>query len=140
MNGPGINKVLAGIAVTFILLTPRVHAEGPEYVSHKYCRTCHSSSEDNRYHSWLQSNHSRAFEALQGAEKANPECLRCHTTGHAGPVSDRITRKDLRGVQCEACHGPGSLYKKMSVMKDPKQARENGLWDVKREVCLKCHR
>jgi predicted CXXCH cytochrome family protein len=67
-------------------------------------------------------------------------CDSCHTTGHDQAISDKSTRKDLRGVQCEACHGPGSLYKSMKVMKDPKLAREKGLWNVTREICLKCHR
>jgi len=115
-------------------------ADGPVYLGQKYCRACHSSSDDNRYHLWLNSKHARAFEALRGAEKADPECLGCHTTGHGEPISEKADRKDLRGVQCEACHGPGSEYKSMKVMKDPKLARKAGLWEDTRDVCLRCHR
>ena len=82
----------------------------------------------------------KAFEALKGAEKADPECLSCHATGYGEPFSEKTTVKDLRGVQCEACHGPGSEYKSMRVMKDPKLARKNGLLDITRETCLRCHR
>ncbi len=55
-------------------------------------------------------------------------------------MGGETTDKDLRGVQCEACHGPGSAYKSMKVMKDPKLARQNGLWEVTRDVCMRCHR
>ena len=115
-------------------------AAQPVYMGAKYCRTCHSSSDNDRYHRWLGSRHAKAFEALKGAQRADPLCLSCHTTGHDQPVSEKSTPKDLRGVQCEACHGPGSEYKPMKIMKDPKLAREKGLWDVTREVCVKCHR
>lgn len=123
-----------------LFLTPRSVAAAPVYLGQKYCRACHSSSDDNRYHLWLNSKHAKAFEALKGAEKTDTECLGCHTTGRDGPFAEKTERKDLRGVQCEACHGPGSDYKSMKVMKDPKLARENGLWDVTREICLRCHR
>ena len=127
-------------AVCTLAVGPRSLGAEPVYLGQKYCRACHSSSDDNRYHRWLNSKHAKAFEALEGAEKTYAECLGCHTTGQGGPVADKTDRKDLRGVQCEACHGPGSDYKSMKVMKDPKLARANGLWDVTRDVCLRCHR
>jgi hypothetical protein len=117
-----------------------VLADTPVYMGAKFCRTCHSSADKDRYHRWLESRHANTFDVLKGAEITNPRCLSCHTTGYDQAISNRSTRKDLRGVQCEACHGPGSQYKSMKVMKDPKLARENGLWDVTRKVCLKCHR
>ncbi len=112
----------------------------PLYMGAKFCRTCHSSSDNDRYHRWLGSRHAGAFEVLTGAEKVDPACLSCHTTGYGEPMSDKTTEKDLRGVQCEACHGPGSEYKSMRVMKDPQLARASGLWDVDRKVCVRCHR
>lgn len=112
----------------------------PVYMGAKFCRTCHSSADRGRYHRWLESRHARTFDVLNGAEQTDPQCLSCHTTGHARPISEKSIRKDLRGVQCEACHGPGSEYKSMRVMKDPELAREKGLWNVTREVCLKCHK
>lgn len=115
-------------------------AAEPVYMGAKFCRTCHSSADNDRYHRWLESRHARSYDVLTGADRADPECLSCHTTGHDQAISERTTRKDLRGVQCEACHGPGSEYKGMRIMKDPVLARENGLWDVTRDVCLRCHR
>jgi hypothetical protein len=135
-------------AITILVLTavaiypsiPSALAQAPVYLGAKFCRTCHSSADKDRYHRWLESRHANTFDALKGAEITDPGCLSCHTTGHDQAISDKSTRKDLRGVQCEACHGPGSLYKSMKVMKDPKLARANGLWDVTRKVCLKCHK
>ena len=45
----------------------------------------------------------------------------------------------LTEVQCEACHGPGSDYMKMNIMKDKKLAIENGLILPDEKVCKKCH-
>jgi len=132
-----------GLSLGMILVppysVPAIAAE-PLYMGAKFCRTCHSSADSDRYHRWLESRHAKTFEVLSGADRTDPGCLSCHTTGYDQPVSEKSTRKDLRGVQCEACHGPGSEYKSMRVMKDPRLARENGLWDVTREVCLRCHR
>ncbi len=123
-----------------LLHTAPVMAAEAVYMGAKFCRTCHSSADKDRYHNWLESRHAGTFEVLMGAEKTDPRCLSCHTTGHDQPISENSTRKDLRGVQCEACHGPGSEYKSMKVMKDPELSRANGLWDVTREVCLRCHK
>ena len=45
----------------------------------------------------------------------------------------------LTGVQCEACHGPGSEYKSMSIMKDREKAMANGLLIPDEKTCFKCH-
>jgi len=45
----------------------------------------------------------------------------------------------MAGVQCEACHGPGADYKKMSVMKDLEKAKANGLVVANQTTCDGCH-
>jgi len=47
-------------------------------------------------------------------------------------------KKEL-GVQCEACHGPGSDYKAISVMKDKAAAVAAGLIIPDEAMCKKCH-
>ncbi|UCG38102.1 MAG: cytochrome c family protein [bacterium] len=134
---------IRALVITTLLvcgLAGGVRAAEPLYIGAKFCRTCHSGSDRERYHLWLESRHGKAFDSLVGARKTDPECLGCHTTGYGKPMSESTSERDLRGVQCEACHGPGSEYKSMRVMKDPDLARQNGLWDVNREVCLGCHR
>jgi hypothetical protein len=44
-------------------------------------------------------------------------------------------------VQCESCHGPGSEYRKKTVMADQKKAVAAGLVlpEKDEKVCTKCH-
>jgi len=131
---------LAACAVIAALSSTAYAAAQPKYLSARFCRACHSSADNNRYHRWLKTRHAKAYEVLKGADKLNPVCLQCHTTGYGEDYSDRIKPKDLRGVQCEACHGAGSLYKSNKVMKNRKKAIEMGLIIPTRATCLKCHR
>ncbi len=113
--------------------------EAPLFVGVKGCQTCHAVSHRDHYHDWLATKHARAFSALKGKERNDPACLRCHTTGHGGQWAPGVGADDLQGVQCEACHGPGSLYRPQAVMKDHKAARDAGLQVPTRETCLRCH-
>lgn len=102
-----------------------------EYVGADKCKTCHKK--DETHPSWLKTKHATAFEALTEEQKKDKSCVGCHTTGTtaAGEL--------LVGVQCEACHGPGSDYKSMKIMKDEKLAMENGLLIPDAKTCAKCH-
>jgi hypothetical protein len=42
-------------------------------------------------------------------------------------------------VQCEACHGAGADFKKMSIMKDLEAAKANGLVIPTQATCDGCH-
>ena len=42
-------------------------------------------------------------------------------------------------LDCESCHGPGSEYKTLAIMKDAKKARAAGLVMPGRSFCSKCH-
>jgi hypothetical protein len=44
-----------------------------------------------------------------------------------------------QGVQCEACHGAGSGYRKKKIMMDRDRAVERGLVLQTEEVCTSCH-
>ena len=113
------------------------------YLGVKWCQGCHSRQSPNPklrvYHSWEDSVHANAWLSLPEKERGNPACLRCHTTGYGMPRRDDTSEMDLRGVQCEACHGPGSHYYTWSVMKDREASLANGMVLPTREVCSKCH-
>ncbi len=47
--------------------------------------------------------------------------------------------KNFAGVQCEACHGAGNDFKKMSIMKDRDAAIANGLVIPTQATCDGCH-
>ena len=122
---------------------------------------------DGPYEIWLKSPHARAYEAL-GTEKAkaaakkrgiegdpqeSPACLKCHSsklgvaknkTDEAANFSHTVEKDGEKksveslGLECEACHGPGSAYKSRSIMADREEAMRNGLWDAKKR-CVVCH-
>ena len=79
------------------------------YVGAAKCKMCHQI----QFKSWETTKHAKAFDALKGAEQTNAKCVKCHTTGSA----------DIKGVQCEACHGAGSDYMKMQIMKITENVR-----------------
>ncbi len=117
-------------------------AKEAKYVGVKKCKTCHKP----QYKIWLTLSHAKALSVLSADEQKNPECLGCHTTGYGKPAAS--TAK-LENVQCETCHGPGSLYKSAKIMskskykKDPEASRAKsiaaGLILPTEEACVKCH-
>lgn len=107
--------------------------EEPYYIGNRKCRLCHFEY----FKEWEKDPHANAFTRL-GRMKNNPYCLKCHTTGYRGPqgfVSEKIT-PELRGVQCEACHGPGSRHKDNPSNKG---ALPIGRKIDYERVCIKCH-
>jgi cytochrome c2 len=117
-----------------------------KYVGVKMCKACHQSEKQGKqFDIWQKSAHAKAFETLKSAaaEKIkkgaaeSPECLGCHAI-----TADAKLTPD--GVQCESCHGAGSDYKSMAVMKDKAKAIAAGLIDVKEDAaieksCKACH-
>lgn len=122
------------------------------------CKACHLSKKSGaQYKIWSESPHAKAYEALKSEEakavgkKAGVEepstsekCLKCHTTAFA--VDEKLKGPKLtveEGISCEACHGPGSAYKSMSVMRDIYAGKvdgaQYGLVMPTEEVCVKCH-
>jgi hypothetical protein len=70
-----------------------------------------------------------------GTEK----CKMCHKVQHASWAESAHARQSPV-LDCESCHGPGSEYKSMTVMKDPDKAREAGLVDPDKSFCTgSCH-
>ena len=63
------------------------------------------------------------------------KCLNCHVTGHGVAVEE--------GVGCESCHGPGSEYKTIKVMKKifagEVKGADYGLINPGEAQCKTCH-
>ena len=118
---------------------------------------CHKSEKAGQQLSiWENSLHSKAYKTLQ-TEKADkiakekgfttkaaetPECLKCHASGYnvdASMLDKKFSVED--GVQCETCHGPGSDYKSMKIMKNKEEAVANGLklYEKPEDLCITCH-
>ncbi len=127
----------------------------PQYLGAAACASCHKSkATGNQFETWKASAHARAYRTLgtaqakaigarlglQGEPQLAPRCLRCHTTA-AGESRGRIAESfDVaEGVQCEACHGPGSEYSKIQNMIQIESAVKLGLQHPDATVCKKCH-
>jgi hypothetical protein len=117
------------LAVTAVVLAAMgVQAGDHEYAGAEKCKMCHKV----QYSSWEATTHAKATEAAKAStdREYSADCLKCHATNAS---------EDLPGVQCEACHGPGNDYKKMSIMKDRDAAIANGLIIPTQETCDGCH-
>ncbi|MBM3308559.1 MAG: hypothetical protein FJY74_09560 [Candidatus Eisenbacteria bacterium] len=91
------------------------------------CRRCHQS----QYEQWLTTAHAKAFTTLEAAtQSTNPACLKCHTTCKTDLKQDgsEAIPEELRGVQCESCHGIGT-----------KHARDGSFGTVSVATCMQCH-
>src|SRR5271169_2328963 len=119
----------------------------PSVAQHKYvgvtmCGVCHKTEKQGKqFDIWKSTAHASAFKTLQSSKadeiakakgltvKASeaPECLQCHVTGYGVDKSLTAALKMEDGIQCESCHGPGSDYKSIPVMKDKAKAEAAGL-------------
>ncbi len=113
-------------AAILIAAIASLASAAPTYIGVDKCKLCHKIQFD----SWAKTKHARAFDSLKPEDRAKKECIECHTT--AG-------KAELPGVQCEACHGPGSDYKAISVMKDKAKAIAAGLKIPTEKDCVMCH-
>jgi hypothetical protein len=144
-----MKKILPGLfIVVFCLLIINMFSQDFTYVGAAKCKICHKSAKrGNQYGLWQERKHSQSFAALATEEaKAlaadapdNPKCLKCHS-----PLAEKAPDLKEEGVTCEACHGPGSAYKKLSIMKDHAESVANGLTeygtpDAIKAQCLTCH-
>jgi hypothetical protein len=122
------NASLLIAVVAVALVATAAIAQDHEYVGADKCKMCHKVQNA----SWEETTHAGSLEKAQASTDPafTDDCLKCHATNASA---------DLPGVQCEACHGPGGDYKKMSIMKDREAAMANGLIIPSQETCNQCH-
>jgi hypothetical protein len=98
------------------------------YIGAAKCKMCHKT----QFSSWENTVHAKATDDAKASTERtfSAECLQCHATN---------ADETMAGVQCEMCHGPGSDYKKMSVMKNRDEAVAAGLVIPTQETCNRCH-
>lgn len=120
--------VLGGLVVAAAGMSAVYVSAAPTYVGAAKCKMCHHVE----YNSWAKGKHAQATEVAKASKawKFEAACLECHATNHS---------EEMAGVQCEACHGPGSEYKTISVMKDLAKAKAAGLILPTQETCNRCH-
>lgn len=133
-------KKLALLLGLFVMISSVVNAQGAKYVGAAKCKMCHNKADKGeQYNKWAASPHAKAMASLKGDDAKNPKCLKCHSTA-ASVGQDLIASITVEeGVSCESCHGPGSLYKVATVMKDHNAAMAKGLIMPDEKLCKKCH-
>lgn len=137
----------------FTALNAAAQAPAHKVVGAEKCKMCHQGpAKGNQFQIWTASNHAKAYatlatpEALEAGKKlgiAEPQkdekCLSCHATANFLKAPADVSYKVEEGVGCEACHGPGSDYKAMAVMKDRAKAVAAGMVVPDEKTCLQCH-
>ena len=129
-------------------------AKAAEYIGNSKCKMCHSAE----FKAWAETPHAKALANLKAADakkaaevsekmkieiKGSPaatdECVACHVTGFklAGgyPAADSTKTAAVASVECEACHGPGSLHVGASMADKKKFINAN----VTANMCTQCH-
>ncbi len=123
--------------------------EEAKYVGKFACIDCHKAV----YADWETTKHAQAIPTLEKVHYVwDPECIRCHVVGFARMASasegdawfreasgftDVERTNALGGVQCENCHGPGSLH--------AASPETNRMWtspdgiEAWKSRCMKCH-
>jgi hypothetical protein len=107
---------------------PKGHAS---FIGVEACTNCHEAPRKV----WDATGHAHAYATLEKQFKeANLDCVNCHVTGYDKPGGSTVTHvSDLKDVQCEVCHGPGSLHAaKPETVKIP-------IAKPAPDTCLECH-
>ena len=103
------------------------------YVGVEECSYCHAEAVEM----WQTTRHHDAWETLDGLSKQfNYECISCHVTGWEQPGGANLVHNEhLRDVQCETCHGPGSLHVEADGQEQPKSMTLT----PPESLCVQCH-
>ena len=128
-------------------------AQNFKYIGASKCKMCHvKPATGEQYNVWLKGPHANAMKTLASEESkkiatekgiadptTDPACISCHST--VGSVDAKLvaSAKMAEGVSCESCHGPGSMYKGASVMKNRELAMTKGLVIPDEALCKTCH-
>jgi len=154
----GLSWIVLAVGLALFVGATESWAADAQYVGAKKCKSCHKKELiGNQYAAWVDGPHAKAFETLKSEDAAKvakekgisgpayeaDECLKCHMTGHGEPAT-AFKKKPLAakdGVQCESCHGPGSLYRKKKTMSDHDKSVAAGMWEPGEDekICQKCH-
>lgn len=112
---------------------PPAPAGTPSYAGIQACADCHEEAVEF----WETTRHAGAYATLvDGNKQFDLTCVGCHVTGYRRPGgSEVVENAGLRDVQCEVCHGPGSLH-----VEDGGEDLTKILRDTPAELCAtECH-
>jgi YVTN family beta-propeller protein len=126
MNAARRFFLVAAVLVAPLLPSVSAAEDLPFYVGREVCLKCHATDRAHaacklrtdpahlQSHAALSRPEAAHIAFVSGVAEAPQEslvCLECHSTGAAaGPRWARPSFDPADGVQCEACHGAGSLH------------------------------
>jgi len=124
------DQALASINLKSVGKLPPLQPGQASYVGVETCLECHEDVQPF----WDSDRHPTAWNTLVDDGKTfDLECVGCHTTGYGMPGGSILGNlKNLKTVQCESCHGPGSLHAEDA---DAASIR----LQVPESVCVTCH-
>jgi hypothetical protein len=92
------------------------------------CIRCHQSEGEQ----WKSTSHAVAWKTLtDGGNDTKAECVSCHVVGYRKPggFQSVADAPKLANVQCENCHGMGTMHESFA---NPKKT-------VTEQACVECH-
>ena len=104
------------------------------YVGGEECAACHAEEAEH----WTTTRHAQAYETLVAVNKQfDLSCVGCHVTGFRLPGGAEVVENaGLQDIQCEQCHGPGSLH----VAEPERKGLPNAIRrHAEVDVCKQCH-
>jgi hypothetical protein len=148
-----LTKRILTIAMLVLFASSALMAQSFKYIGASKCKMCHVKPETGeQYNIWLKGPHANAMKTLAGDEAkkiatakgiadptTDPACIKCHATVASIDAKLNATATMDEGVSCESCHGPGSMYKGASIMKNREMAMQKGMILPTEEVCKTCH-
>jgi hypothetical protein len=154
-----LRQHLVSLIVVLLVIPTLLAAQSKaKYIGAKACMPCHLAPKTGAaYKIWQGNKHSKAFATLatpaakEIAQKqgiADPQkdakCMKCHDTAFGVAAAQLAPSfKPGEGVGCEVCHGAGSEYKTMQIMKDIDTGKIKGetvgLTKPDEKACVKCH-
>ena len=112
---------------------PPAPPDRASYVGDQACAGCHKPA--MAY--WKKTVHAHAWKTIvEGGKTGFDDCVSCHVTGFGevgGTSLGHVT--GLTSVQCETCHGPGSLHVKAEGLDEPATVRRS----TPQSTCVRCH-
>jgi hypothetical protein len=103
--------------------------ESPDrFLGADLCIRCHQSEGEQ----WKTTSHAVAWKTLtDGGNDTKAECIGCHVVGYrkAGGFQTVADAPKLANVQCENCHGMGTMHESFA---NPKKT-------VTEATCVECH-
>lgn len=152
---------LLALAVLMVMTAGCCRAGDAIYVGAEKCKSCHSApSKGDQFGKWAAEKHSKAFALLASEEakktgqakgiaepQKSDQCLKCHVTAFGVPDAQKHKKFDVtQGVQCETCHGPGSLHVEARLKVDEPEdgslvvlPKGEIIANPGADACVKCH-